>query len=449
MDTSGVPFGTVELVAQTGSISSSAQTLAAGGAFEASSGTIGAFLQPFALTVTQGVYQSGGDCYLSPMSSMTVAGTSNGGNTVIQTVSPGNITVGSVTVGSLSEVGMTNLGGSISLTTTAGSMQLDASVSAPGQAISCLATGGAIGQSVGAITTQSAGTINLTADLGLTGYGPESALHISAQTVNAMNLTSGLLNIENDSTNSATVTLNNGAGGVDMGYSTYFSQVGDSSVVFNQLSGDGTAALLALSGNANMTFDGDVTYGGDFIAATQNTLKAEVVTFDLQGVATLVVDQQNPSSVGGGEFINQGTFNVATGNLAIYAASGPEAPASSPIDPPVLVQLGSLSALATWDQNEPNGLGTKYSTSYSATFGTDFTPGNGVFGSEVIWYKESLIPPEILSSQGEINRSALRVIGINSFVSPNYYLETWDEETRRLVDYVCQKNSNHLPCTPE
>ena len=206
-----------------------------------------------------------------------------------------------------------------------------------------------------------------------------------------------------------------------------------------------------------MTFSGNVAYGGDFIAATNNTMTAQAVTLDFQGVATLIVDQQNLIEVAGGQFINQGTFTVATNNLAVYAASGPQEPAASPVNPPNLVQLGSLSSLETWDQSEPNGLATKYETSYSAGgpnagvgFGTNYSPGNGTFGSQVIWYKASLKPKTSpASSSGGLDRSALRIVGINSDVSLQYFLYTWDSQTHHLVDYVCQKNAYQLPCLPE
>jgi len=282
----------------------------------------------------------------------------------------------------------------------------------------------------------------------------DSALHTNAQTLSAVNNISGELNIENTSANPSIVTLQNGAGGADLGRSTFFSQLGGTSVEFNALSGDGTAALLSLTGAADMTFSGNVSYGGDFIAATNNTMTAQVVTFDFQGVATLIVDQQNLTKVAGGQFINQGTFTVATDNLAIYAASGPQAPASSPVNPPNLVQLGSFSSLETWDQSKPNGLATKYETSYSAGgpnagtgFGSNYSPGNGVFGSQVIWYKESLRPPA--PKNGGLDRSALRIVRINSDASLQYFLCTWDRQTRYLIDYVCQKNAYKLPCLPE
>lgn len=87
---------------------------------------------------------------------------------------------------------------------------------------------------------------------------------------------------------------------------------------------------------------------------------------------------------------------------ASYAASVPHAPASSPVNPPNLVQLGSLSSLEIWDQSEPNGLATKYETSYSSGepnagtgVGTNYVPGNRTLVSQVIWCKESLITKKL------------------------------------------------------
>lgn len=454
LDTGGTRFGSFEITTQTGSISSTAATETQASALRAPNGNIGTTLQPFLLDSPVCAYIGGGDVTMDALDILTVGGSSSGGDTLINETVAGTLTVGTAVAGTLSQTGLTNTGGAITLNTISGDIQLDASVIAPGQTITLLGQSGAIMQSAGEVTTQNTGTLDVTADLGITGYGVDSALHTNAQTLSAVNGVSGELNIKNTSANTSIVTLQNGAGGADFGRPTFFSQQGGSSVQFNTLSGDGTAALLSLTGAADMIFSGNVAYGGDFIAATNHTMNVQAVTLDFQGVAALIVDQQNLTKVAGGQFINQGTFTVATDNLAIYAASGPQAPASSPVNPSNLVQLGSLSSLETWDQSETNGLATKYETSYSAGgpnagagFGTNYAPGNGTFGSQVIWYKESLTPPAPTS--GGLDRSALRIVGINSDVSLQYFLYTWDRQTHYLIDYVCQKNVYKLPCLPE
>jgi hypothetical protein len=60
-------------------------------------------------------------------------------------------------------------------------MRFDASVTAPGQTITLLGQSSAIMQSAGEVTTQNTGTLDMTADLGITESGSNSALQTNSQ----------------------------------------------------------------------------------------------------------------------------------------------------------------------------------------------------------------------------------------------------------------------------
>ncbi|WP_194847762.1 filamentous hemagglutinin N-terminal domain-containing protein [Candidatus Neptunochlamydia vexilliferae] len=404
LDTSGNRLGAFTLTSQTGSLFGAAMTEAEQVTLSATAGTIGA---PFLLTTPMYSYAASGNVSIDCDISTTVSGATNSGATILSLTAPGTLTT----------TGLSNSAGSITLSATAG----------------------AITQTTGSVT---APTITGNGDQGIT-------LLTSGTTLSFTNTTSGAINIENTSATTSTVTLQNGPGAIDTGRSLTYSQLGGSSVQFGLVNANGTASLLSLTGGADMTFTDTVAMGGDFIAATNNTLTVDAINLTFQGVATFVVDQQDPFTVGAGQFINNGNFTVATDNLAVYAVSGPQAPATA-LTPPNLVTLGgNLAPLATWDAGEPNGLATKYSTAYSATFGNDYPPGNGEFGNQVIWYKFNLTssnPP--LPPFPGFAPPFLRLVGVNSEVALHYFLYTYDNDSRRIIDYICQKNGYHLPCAP-
>jgi filamentous hemagglutinin family protein len=166
----------------------------------------------------------------------------------------------------------------------------------------------------------------------------------------------------------------------------------------------GTISLLALQGSSNIILTDNFSCGGNFILAANNNITFNTgISVDLTGAGSFVVDQQNgttyvPPPDSSGVFTNNGTITSTSNNLAIYCVYGPQEPVGAPVLTPVN-QFGNLSpAIETWDQNVAiPALAGKYETSYSgggpvhgAGFGTHYIPGNGVFGSIVVWYKETL-----------------------------------------------------------
>ncbi|CCB89971.1 filamentous hemagglutinin N-terminal domain-containing protein [Simkania negevensis] len=351
-------------------------------------------------------------------------GTVTGPLTITQAGS-GNLMVNSVTVNGVTRIGLTAVNQTVNLTNGAG----------------------AITQVAGNVDAGTTGTVNFIAMTGINGIGPNATFQTLSRDVLATNLTSGDIRIENrlngSNALSSAVTLHNGPGNVVNNRNLYFSQVGGSSVDFQTVNANGTGTLLAISGSANMNFFGNVNMGDSVIAVANHNMEVGAILFNLNtpnAVATLILDQESPTLPGSGTFTNGGNFNISSNKLAIYAASGPQEPPSAIFIPPNQVSLGSLAPLATWDIGEPNGLDTKYATSYSSGgpyhgpgFGTNYTPGNGVFGSQVIWYKFDVdYPPPSPGGGGAAGPVPFDPrLGINAW-EVEYFLEYWNQNLNRL-----------------
>lgn len=197
-------------------------------------------------------------------------------------------------------------------------------------------------------------------------------------------------------------------------------------------------SLLAVNTDANIVFSmtGNLTCGGDFIAAANNDITLDPgIVHTIAGDAVYIVDEQSGTMAGPGVFTNNGTISVPA-NLAVYAASGPFEPAGLSPGP---VQFSSNSPMTNgigmWDSAIPGQipLNAKYSTSYQGGgayhgpgFGATYIPGQGVFGSEVVWYKYAglgAIPPTLPFALPSVQQ-ALSLIGINTLIFPpqNYLL---------------------------
>lgn len=205
---------------------------------------------------------------------------------------------------------------------------------------------------------------------------------------------------------------------------------------------NGNLRLLALSLGTNIDCltSGNLTAGGDTLIGANDTvtLGTGLLIASTRDI-TIIVDQRNPHTVGTGQFVNAATLTTGTGNIAVYAASGPVFPSSfSP--GPNLVTFGSLNAsnIATWDASlPPLLLASKYFTSYSdggpihgGGFGSNYTPGNGVFGSIVVWYKYPFLMNSHLND-------ALQLFQINWNVAMNYFFYPEPMFSRFHRTYPC------------
>ncbi len=219
---------------------------------------------------------------------------------------------------------------------------------------------------------------------------------------------------------------------------TLISQMDDLTVLMPIMTTAADISLLAVNTAANISFSmtGDISCGGGFIAAANNNITIDPgITHTISGNAVYIVDEQSGTMAGPGVFTNNGTISVPA-NLAIYAASGPIEPAGLTLGP---VQFSSNSPMTNtigmWDLAIPGqiSLNAKYSTSYQGGgpyagpgFGTTYLPGQGVFGSEVVWYKYTGIvptPPGLPLVLPSI-QTALSLIGVNTLIFPpqNYLL---------------------------
>lgn len=283
---------------------------------------------------------------------------------------------------------------------------LNASVTANSNSglVAVINNSGPITQTVGTVTGH---TVNLSAAQGISGPIPTiNALSTSATIVNATNSFSGNLSLLNNLAGTrgayTQATLSNGLGGSFNNRSLTFIQIGGSSLSLASAACDGDILAGAFSGVGNLSIDGNVRPGRHLMGVGYGDL---VLTSNgrIQGVenVTLICDEAYPHNTGPGWFRNLSTVGGVTTealdqNIAVYASSGPLANA---LNPPLQVILGNLSSDATWDAGLPGGLDSKYATSYQnggpyhgPGFGVDYTPGNGVFGSSVIWYKYPMPP---------------------------------------------------------
>lgn len=413
LTTAGVPFGEIVYTANAGSITGVGPSRGVGIAYNAPAGSVTA-----TMITSNCIFNSQTGATLNNSAiAGNFGGTVSGGNLTINQFGAFDLQVNSVTVGIDTRTGLT----------------------AQNQTIELTSAGGAIRQVAGVTDAGTTGTINLNVFSGVTGIGPSTSFQTLSQDINAVNSVSGDVRIHNTLNGANTlvsdVTLRNGTGVVNNNRNLYYSQTGGSSVDFGLIMADGTATLLALAGSANMDFSGPLDLASDSIAAANHNVTVGAAILNFGGVSTIVVDEEDPTDIGSGVFANFGLFNVATDNLAIYAVGGPQPPANATVQPPNQVILGTLGGLAIWDQALPAGLDSKYNTSYFAGgdyhgpgFGNNFTPGNGVFGSQVIWYKFDVdfVPSEELPIElfNPLN-------GINAF-ELKYLLEFWDEDYRTL-----------------
>ena len=151
--------------------------------------------------------------------------------------------------------------------------------------------------------------------------------------------------------------------------SLYFLQNGGTSLNILSATANGDLLVGAPSGQGNLSINGLVIPGRNAMHVANGTVSL-TSSGAIQGVGTVTVvcDQAFPTSVGPGQFLNNSTVGgVTTTNpmqdIAIYAAAGPQPPAGVTV--PSQVVLGNLSPVATWDAALPDGLASKYNTSYS------------------------------------------------------------------------------------
>lgn len=437
IDVSGNLNGNIFYTSTGGNISGLGTSSAGGIAYEAPVGLLGTFGSNLN-TVANRIVFNAKETYISNVgTNLSIAGqTLNGPIALTQGGAPtNNLTVAGTTVGAINKNNLVAVGGDIAILNNVSQIIVNQNITATGQAISLAALNSLIQQGGGIISTGATGTISFTALSGVTGIGPNNSILIESLSVNGINGVSGELKITNQlvgpNTLEATAMLINGTGGFSSGRNIYYNQKGGSSVKFNGLVGDGTATLLAIEEQANMSFNGQVLMGGQSIAVANKNVDIGNVIVSILGNTTIVCDQKNPAVAGLGVFSNQGIFTIGTNNLAIYASSGPEAPANAKEPPPNRAILGgNLGSLAVWDENKSPPLISKYSTSYSAGgpahgagFGTNYIPGNGVFGSWVIWYK---FIPELIPNVNLMNfKGVLRLIGINAWVDKRYFMNDW------------------------
>ncbi len=290
---------------------------------------------------------------------------------------------------------------------TAGPIHLAADVTAntTNGFTNLLAHTGSIRQTAGTVTADS---ITMNANTGITGpTAPYNLLNSAGSVIFATNNTSNNLSIVNTIAGSnaqfTNATLSNGAGGTFANRFLYFEQLGGTSLNVLSATANGDLLVGAIAGQGNLTISGSIIPGRDAMHVANGTVSL-TNTGTIQGVGkvTVVCDQAFPASVGPGFFLNNSTSGGITTtdpmqDIAIYAASGPQAPAG--FSPPNQVVLGNLSSVATWDSALPDGLASKYDTFYSSggpVHGPGFSnydPGNGVFGSHVIWYKFDISGP--------------------------------------------------------
>ncbi len=321
-----------------------------------------------------------GDVFIREENDVTVAGQANGNTEVSITTVNGSITLGQV----LAETGIQAANYNVTLVAGgAGSEIIN-------------------GQDV--LSDVTATTLTMTADGGI---GSNDALDTAVTvSISGVNGSTGDIRVGNTfvgaNTQATTITFNNGNGATADDRDVFFRQFGGTSLLVNNVSANGDISILDVAGAANITYQAAVNAGRHFITAANNDININLAAtiFANQNI-TIIVDEQTPTVNGGGWFRNlnntDGVISAAN-NIAIYAASGPQAPANAINTPPNQVILGNLAAITTWDAAKPDGLEHKYATSYQAGgpfhgagFGTAYTPGSGVYGSPVIWYKFILL----------------------------------------------------------
>ena len=462
---SGNSLGEIIYTSNSGSITGGPANYSQGSgiSFITPLGSLGTGAQSLNTSAARLIFSSRDSSYLiNNNAGVSIAGeVTNGLLNFSQNGTASDVTVQSTVVGSTTRNNLVATNGDLTLHNLVGGVTLNQNVSAQGNAITILADVGPIFQGGGIISTGNTGFTHLQSTSGISGVGPNSSVHTESLVINGINSNSGILSITNTLVSSnlteCTGMLINGPGSANTNRNIYFSQEGGASINFVGVMGNGTTTLLAAQSQANMRFSGNVAAGSHHISVSNKDTIIENVVIGSLGNATFICDQATPTAPGSSNFSSQGIFMIPTNNLAIYAASGPQAPTNVIVNPPNQVTLGgALTSLATWDTGKPQGLLSKYATSYSdggpthgPGFGTNYTPGNGVFGSFVIWYKynpDALPPPDVLPSVApssvEINTSGiLRLIDINALVDRRYFINDWLNGPYRLKDSLLFNHS--------
>lgn len=238
-------------------------------------------------------------------------------------------------------------------------------------------------------------------------YSAQSGVYLAgtalAQTVNVVSDGKGAFIVDTSPVGGGIDLSTMGTGAVTL-YSASKSYSGQTAnILFDNTSVTNAVSIssagggdISIAGFYNTDVNNTISTTGAILVATDHTMNINTPSglITAGGPITLVVD--NGTVLAGSGFFNNFNSGVSTTDpdqrIAIYAASGPTAPAGFSF--PNQVVLGNLSSVETWDINKPLGLLSKYDTSYSAGgpvhgagFGTSYVAGNGVFSSPVIWYK--------------------------------------------------------------
>ncbi|MBX7065970.1 MAG: filamentous hemagglutinin N-terminal domain-containing protein [Parachlamydiales bacterium] len=217
----------------------------------------------------------------------------------------------------------------------------------------------------------------------------------------------------------------------------------------------GNISILAVNGSSDI-YLADCTCGGSFIAAANQSFTQQAGSTlqltSMTGKCTIIVDQLTPNTLGPGQFINSGTITTTSGDLAIYGVGGPTVPPPGPLlpgVPPNQVTFGNLNPpIADWDMAiAPDFLASKYYTSWDlggpyhgVGFGSVYTPGTGVFGSNVVWYKfpfpnppvppnpptPSPIPPALAAQVISLVPKVFQQLWVNTQVNENYFFYPYE-----------------------
>ncbi|MBI3236997.1 MAG: hypothetical protein HYZ48_04790 [Chlamydiales bacterium] len=206
--------------------------------------------------------------------------------------------------------------------------------------------------------------------------------------------------------------------------------------------------MLALDGLANLTCNGSCVSSDSLIgvAYADMTVTAVGNVSAVQDV-TLIVDEYAGASFGGSSFTNNGGISSSANNIAIYAASGLQPPVGFTVAANLMTP-GNLVGIETWDQTKPEGLIYKYDTSWDAGgpfhgpgFGTVYTPGTGVFGSQVVWYKviptsgstptPFVFPPRIFGIAAEVYQVISLLSNFRRWGQETSFAIQWEESSKR------------------
>src|SRR3990167_6312281 len=171
----------------------------------------------------------------------------------------------------------------------------------------------------------------------------------------------------------------------------------DKATVANAQKISSTCGNIQIGAFRNTEVQDVISTEGAILIATDNDLRIHQPDGCILagGPITVIVDEQAPTSNGGGGFHNWND-GLSTSDkeqrIAIYAASGPTSP--NVFSFATQVHLGNMDFVRKWDADQAFGLLSKYGTSFQAGgkihgagFKKNYVAGLGVFSSPVIWYK--------------------------------------------------------------